>query len=189
MATENLMTYYYGEKVFTLPLQPAQIIGANDPIFTVGISSSFEISDIGSPTPTLTEVGSIPAGISFDNGLFSGTASVGTGGLYPISLSAQNSIGYSNSKSIQLTVLERPSFINSAPTGTAFNSPFTFDYSVNGYPVPTFTLGSGTLPSGLALSGGGVLTGTPNTSGTYSARVDTTNSLGVTGQSFSFLVV
>jgi large repetitive protein len=48
---------------------------------------------------------------------------------------------------------------------------------------------SGTLPSGLTLSGSGVLSGTPTTTGTYDFTVGATDSLGNTGSIYYSLSV
>ena len=52
----------------------------------------------GAPTPALTETGALPAGITFtDNGngtaTIAGTATSGTGGSYPITITATNAVG------------------------------------------------------------------------------------------------
>ena len=71
--------------------------------------------------------------------------------------------------------------INANPNlvGAAVGQP----YSVNLYPAGgtapyTFTLLSGSLPPGLALSSGGVISGTPSTAGTYNFTVMAADSAG-----------
>jgi hypothetical protein len=65
---------------------------------TVGTSYSLPITPTGYDTPTLTESSNLPSGLSFTtngNGTatISGTPAVGSGGSYPITITATNAYG------------------------------------------------------------------------------------------------
>ncbi|HWG74121.1 MAG TPA: putative Ig domain-containing protein [Acidimicrobiales bacterium] len=56
--------------------------------FTVGAPGSFTVTATGTPPPTITESGALPAGVTFTNGVLSGTPAPGTGGDYPLVFTA-----------------------------------------------------------------------------------------------------
>src|SRR6185437_5977432 len=72
------------------------ITSGNSTTFTAGTAGSFTVTATGTPTPSLTESGALPSGITFhDNGngsaTLSGTASVA--GTFPITFTATNGVG------------------------------------------------------------------------------------------------
>jgi hypothetical protein len=68
------------------------------------------------------------------------------------------------------------------PPAPVSGGSYTHTFTVTGATgAVTWTLASGTLPPGLTLSSGGVLSGTPTTPGTYVFTVQATDSLGLTG--------
>jgi hypothetical protein len=84
------------------------IAGPSSATFTVGAPGAVTISATGYPVPTLTEVGALPAGVTFvDNkngtGTLSGSPSVS--GIFPISFSAQNGVGAPSVLPFTLTVV------------------------------------------------------------------------------------
>jgi hypothetical protein len=85
------------------------ITSANHTTFTVGVPGTFTVTTTGSPTPSLSETGTLPSGVTFvDKG--NGTATLsGTVpnssyvGTYPLTISAQNAQG-TGTQSFTLTV-------------------------------------------------------------------------------------
>src|SRR5262249_57383948 len=66
---------------FTLTVnQIPAITSANNTTFTVGAAGSFTVTASGSPTPTLSETGALPNGVTFTaaTGVLSGTPATGT---------------------------------------------------------------------------------------------------------------
>ena len=65
--------------------QAPAITSANNTTLTQGTSGSFTVTTTGSPTPTLSEAGSLPSGVSFNTstGVLSGTPGTGTVGDLP----------------------------------------------------------------------------------------------------------
>ncbi len=82
------------------------ITSANSTISTVGSSGSFTLTATGSPTPTLSESGTLPSGVSFNTstGVLGGTPASGTNGTYSITFTASNGIGSNATQSFTLTV-------------------------------------------------------------------------------------
>ena len=71
--------------------------------FTLGTAGTFNVSAIGSPTPSIAlTAGTLPTGVTFSNGILSGTASVG--GNYPVTFTATNGVGSPVTQSFILDV-------------------------------------------------------------------------------------
>jgi hypothetical protein len=61
-----------------------------------------------------------------------------------------------------------PRITSAAPSAAAaVGAPYSHAFAATGWPTPTFSLAAGSLPPGLALSGDGLLSGTPTTAGEY----------------------
>src|SRR5207237_1132601 len=100
---------------FTLTVNQAPAItSANATAFTVGTPGSFTVAATGNPTPTLTETGTLPTGVSFNagTGALSGTPAAKTSGTYSITFTAANGVGSKATQNFTLTV-NRDSVINS----------------------------------------------------------------------------
>src|SRR5579862_6814917 len=69
---------------------------------------------------------------------------------------------------------------DSLPNGS-IGTPYTAQLSVNAQGSYTFTVASGNLPPGLGLSGQGLISGTPNQSGTYNFVAMASLPLGTNG--------
>ena len=68
---------------------------------------------------------------------------------------------------------------------------YEYIFSATGTPTPTFAIASGVLPPGLNLDPGGVLSGTPTSTGTFSFAIRATNGFvpDAISQSLSITVV
>ena len=67
----------------------------------------------GFPTPALSETGALPTGVTFvDNGdgtaTLAGTPAAGTGGTYPLTITATNGVSPDATQTFTLTVAPRP---------------------------------------------------------------------------------
>ena len=106
-ATDN--AGFSGQVVFSWTIASAPAFtSAASASFTAGTASAFTVTAAGTPTPALSENGTLPSGVSFvDNGdgtgSLSGTAAAGSAGSYPLQLSAASSAGMA-SQSFTLTV-------------------------------------------------------------------------------------
>jgi mono/diheme cytochrome c family protein len=84
-----------------------------------------------------------------------------------------------------------PSFTSTAAATFTIGSSGTFNVTASGVPVPTFSHIGGSMPSGMSLSSGGVLSGTPalgTTSGNRSLTFRATNSAGTADQVFTLTI-
>jgi len=98
-----------------------------------------------------------------------------------VDITAMDVMGY--------TTAAAPVFTDGPPPSSANpNTAYSFTYTASGSPAPTFALATGSLPSGLSLTTAGLLSGTPNTPGTYTGTVRASNSVGSVTQSFSITV-
>lgn len=171
------------------------ITSAASTTFTTGIVGTFAVTTSGTPTPAITRTGALPSGVGFvDNGngtaTLSGTAAAGTGGTYPITLTAANTVMPNATQSFTLTVNQPPAFISSAPTGTGvIGTAYTHTYAASGFPASfTYSVATGALPGGLSLTSG-VISGTPTTAGTFTGTVNVSNAvLPNAAQAFSIVI-
>ena len=103
----------------------------------------------------------------------------GTGGAYPITITATNSAG-TNMQSFTLTV-SAPAAITSANSTTfVVGTNGSFTVTRTGFPTPTLSV-SGTLPTGVTFTPGtGALSGTPGagTGGSYPLVFTASNGVG-----------
>ncbi|MGB1464963.1 MAG: Ig-like domain-containing protein [Alcanivorax nanhaiticus] len=146
--------------------------------FREGVAASpVQFAASGVPEPGISLTGSLPAGVTWDNTnhRISGTPATGSGGSYPLQIKASSSVG-SVTRNFTLTVEGPPSITSSAYTTFQQGQPGSFTVTANGYPAPTFSLTSGSLPSGITLSSSGILSGTPsNSTGSYSLGITASN--------------
>jgi hypothetical protein len=140
--------------------------------FTPGSAGSFQFASTGVPTPTFTTASTLPAGVTLSSsGLLAGTAAAGTGGNYPITVSASNGIGGPATRSFTLVVTSPPVFSGSATLNAVAGSPVSVQVGAAGFPAETnanlFTndfsaaLPTSWAPSGVAAVTGGSLQLTP----------------------------
>lgn len=104
------------------PNQPPAITSANSTTFAENVPVSFTATATGSPAPTLTETGALPAGVTFTDGRFGGTPDTGTSRVYNLTITATNGIGTPAVQSFTLNVI-----VSGTITGTVFR-----DYNLNG---------------------------------------------------------
>jgi hypothetical protein len=174
-------------QLLNLPATAPAITSAATATSTVGTPFSFTVNASGSPAPTLTETGALPANMTFtDNGngtaTIAGTSLPTTGGSYPITITATNASGTAT-QAFSLTNVEGPVSITSSATATFTTGvTSTFNILTTGYPITLSE--TGTMPSGLTLATnsnglGGTISGTPaaTSAGTYQITVTATNSL------------
>jgi streptogramin lyase len=161
---------------------------------------NFEVTSSSAPVASLTESGSLPAGLTFtDNG--DGTASIqgvipaGSAGSYPITITADNGYG-TTSQDFTLTVTtttSAPVITSSASDTESFGNPVNYSVTTQGYPAPALSE-TGAMPAGLAFTDNGngtaTISGTPTTgsAGVHNLVITATNSVGSTTQNFALTV-
>ncbi|HEU5214655.1 MAG TPA: putative Ig domain-containing protein [Gaiellaceae bacterium] len=174
---------------FTLTVDAAlAITSADHATFTVGTAGTFTVTSDGTPTATLSESGALPSGVTFvDNGdgtaTLAGTPDAGSGGAYPLTLTAHNGVAPDAQQSFTLTVDEAPAITSAASTTFVAGSAGSFSVTTSGFPAPGIGE-TGALPSGVTFvdngDGTATLSGTPaaGTGGTYDLALDAGNGVG-----------
>jgi hypothetical protein len=157
-----------------------------------GAAFSFAITTNGSPTPTLTETGALPQGVSFvnnGNGTATLTGGATTAGTYPLTLTATNSRGKAT-QAFKLVVGSAPAITSpNAGSGQAGQA-LAISITTTGSPTPTLTR-TGTLPGGVTFTttnGTATLAGVPTKSGVFKITVTATSAAGKATQAFTLTV-
>jgi hypothetical protein len=179
---------------FTLTVNQAPgLTGPDNPSFNVGKTGSFIVTASGFPSPILSTQGALPAGISFHaaTGLLSGTPAEDTGGIYAVTLTADNGIGTPALLHFVLTVNQPLAFPTANHTAFLLGKPNSFTVAATGFPKPAL-IENGKLPMGVTFdTSTGILSGSPpvGTDGTYSLTFIAQNGVAAdVFQSFTFVV-
>jgi hypothetical protein len=175
--------------------QGPAITSAASTTFITGTAGSFTVTTTGNPAARLSETGTLPIGvIFFDNGngtaTFLGTPAAGTGGTYPITITASNGVGTNATQTFTLTVDQAPAITSAASTTFTAGVTGSFTVTGSGYPAPTFTE-TGSLPSGVTFLSSGALSGlaSAGTGGIYTITITASNGVGTNAtQTFTLTV-
>lgn len=162
--------------------QAPAITSGNTAAFDIGQAGSFTVTTTGYPTASITEAGALPNGLTFvDNGdgtaTLSGTPLAGSGGTYPLSLTAANGVNPDASQTLTVSVGQPPAFTSPPSATFTAGSAGSFTVTTSGSPTATISRIGGTLPSGLSFAAGSggtaTISGTPaaGTGGTYSVTL------------------
>ena len=144
---------------------------------TVGTSYSQQLSAAGGATPYTWAVtsGSLPAGLSLGSGgVISGTPTAAGSSTFTVratdaaSRTATLSLTLTVSASLTISTTSLPAGI----VGTAYDQQLE---AAGGTTPYAWTVAAGTLPAGLSLSPGGVLSGSPATAGSVTFTVQVTD--------------
>ena len=173
-------------QTFTLEVDGAPAItSADTATFTTGQSGSFSVTTSGFPAAALSESGALPTGVSFtDNGngtaTVAGTPDVGSGGVFPFTITASNGVGVDASQGFSLDVSQAPS-VTSADTATfTTGESGSFSVTTSGFPAAALS-DSGDLPTGVTFTDNGngtaTLAGTPaeGTGGFFNLTITASN--------------
>jgi Putative Ig domain/Domain of unknown function DUF11 len=165
------------------PIAPLAVTTTSLPAVTAGTAYSQLLSASGGVTPYTWSLasGALPAGVTLSaGGTLSGTPSAPGG--YTFTVQAADSESPAVTATGQLTLTVNPAAVaplavttTSLPggvTGSAYSQSLSADGGTTPY---TWSLADGSLPSGLELSPGGVITGTPKGAGTSSFTVKVTD--------------
>jgi hypothetical protein len=162
--------------------------------FNMGQAGEVAVTTTGGPTPTLTESGALPAGLSFvasTNGtaLIEGTPTAA--GVTDVTVTATNGITPNATQTLAIVVDAGPSF-TSAASGTLIQGvPGSVTVTTGGYPAPSLGW-SGSVPAGLSFTdnhnGTATIAGTPSSVGVTTLTLLATNTYGSASQSFTLTV-
>ena len=181
-------------QAFTLTVDQAPTItSGTSTTFTVGSAGTFSVTTHAFPAPAISETGNLPSGVTFhDNGdgtaSLSGTPTHGSGGKYPLTVTASNEVGNDATQSFNLTVDEAPYFTSANSASFSYKESSSFKPTAAGYPAPAITVW-GTLPKGITFTNGS-LAGTPTKKGTVQVLFTASNGISPNAtQIFSLTVV
>ncbi len=172
---------------------PPSITSGNAGYFTLGQAGAIAITTTGAPTPSITETGTLPPGLTFTdeaNGtaLIQGTPTAT--GTATLTITAHNGIGSDATQTLTLIVGQAPAFTSSATATAQLNTAFTDTVTTSGYPAPVF--GWSNVPPGLSVTDNhdGTLTiaGTPTTAGTYAMPLTAVSAYGTAQQTLTITV-
>ena len=167
--------------------------------FTVSAAGSFKVTTTGAPTPSITETGALPGGVAFVNNgdgtaTLSGTPAAGTGGTYPLIITASNGVGTPATQNFILKVNQAPAITSANNATFAAGATGSFTVTTTGAPISSVTE-TGALPSGVTFVNNGdgtaTLSGTPasGTGGTYPLTITASNGVGTPAtQNFTLTV-
>ncbi len=173
----------------TYTVTPVGSLGLNyvtPQTFTAGLAAATQSAALINPTPGVSttyavSIGSLPPGMSLNAGTGDITGTPTTPGVYPFSVTATNGTRTATSSptytimsaaALSLSYLTPATF--AAASAIATQSP-TLANATSGV-ATTYTLTSGTLPTGLSLDAGtGNITGTPTTPGVFTFTVTVAN--------------
>jgi hypothetical protein len=170
----------------TIGCQTITVTNPTNTTGTVNAPFSEQFTQSGAiGTATFTTVSPLPNGITLSPaGLLSGTPT--QPGTFPIVVTVTDANGCTGTSATynliiacQVITVTNPA-TTSGPAGSPFSETFTQTGAIG---TVTFTLASGTLPTGLTLAPTGVLSGTPTQGGTFPITVTVTDSNGCTGTS------
>jgi hypothetical protein len=160
------------------------------PNATDGTAYSATITATGGAAPYSFSVtsGTLPIGLSLSNvGVLSGAPSVY--GTFNFTVTATDSSSPVQSAPVALTLQINPPalvFTGAALTGAILGNPYSATLQASGGVSPySYAVTGGSLPAGLSLSSGGVLSGTPTALGNFTFAVTATDSASPTSQTVS----
>ncbi len=175
--------YQGGVLVSATAVSGLRFASANNATFTVGQAGSFTVQTAGLPPATsITQSGSLPAGVTFtDNG--NGTATLaGTpaapGGSFPLTFTASNGVTPPVAQNFTLTVQQAPSITSAAATTFSLGAAGSFTVTTAAFPAATVSM-TGALPAGVTFTPGSngtaTLAGTPGETGSFPLTITAAN--------------
>ena len=136
------------------------ITSASGTMFTVGTAGSFTVTTTGTPTPSISETGALPNGVTFtDKGngtaTLAGTPAAGSAGTYQFTVTASNGVSPNATQTFTLTVNPAPTgdfSLSASPSSRSIKRGQSTNYPITINPLNSFTvsLSLGTLPRGVA---------------------------------------
>ena len=179
---------FAGTRAYSLSITAGPVVNLSPTSLPAGneaLSYSQVIAASGGTAPYTYAVtsGALPPGLSLSvGGTLSGNPI--TSGSYGFTVTATDAQGYLGSRTYALSITAAPT-ITIAPSSlpaASENLPYSQSITASGGTAPyDYAVTSGSLPPGLTLSSGGVLSGAPTASGSFNITVTATDALTYTG--------
>ncbi len=143
------------------------------------VGESFVFQIMATKSPTSYAASGLPTELNFNptTGAISGTLT--SRGIYNVTLSATNGAGTSAATTPVHLVVGEPIITSALSVSGTAELPFTYQMAANQETV-LLTVDPATMPDGLALTNGGVISGTPRAEGVYHVTLKVQNVAGVT---------
>ncbi|MGZ5529898.1 MAG: putative Ig domain-containing protein, partial [Limisphaerales bacterium] len=172
------------DKTISVSAAPGAPIINSAAAASVIVGTPFTYTITAGGTPTGFGATNLPPGLTFSNGVISGTPTIV--GTFNIQISATNpsGVGYGN---LALTVkLPLPVITSAAVADGKVNTPFSYTVQATG--VATSFSATG-LPGGIAINSlTGAMTGTPTNAGIFNATITANNSTGATTNALTIII-
>lgn len=174
----------------TISIAPASL-----PAGTAGIAySTTSLATSGGNAPYAFSLasGALPSGLTLaSNGTLSGTPT--SSGNFSFTAKVTDAFSYTGTRSYTLTIVAGSMAITPATLpAPIYSSSYSQQLTVSGGVAPyTFSINGGSLPTGIALSSTGTLTGSPSKAGTYTfsvTAVDSSSNLTSVSQSYTLTI-
>jgi Ca2+-binding RTX toxin-like protein len=181
--------------VSSLPISnnpnPPSILVINSDLAAVSINlgASFSHQITASGSPTSFGATRLPTGLKLNakTGLISGKPT--KVGVFSVTLQALKKGSTTATATKVFTVVQVPTFMYAPTINAKKGKALKVAPTIAGYPAPTFSILTGSLPPGLSLNAStAAITGTPTTVGTYPFTVRGSNSTGNTDRSATIVV-
>jgi hypothetical protein len=174
---------------FTLTVDaPPTITSADATTFTEGSEGNFTVTTTGTPTPSVTESGTLPKGVTFNESADTLSGDPTQEGSFPVEFTAHNGIGTDAVQRFTLTVDAAPTITSADATTFTEGSEGSFKVTATGTPAPTIKE-TGTLPKGVTFNEStDTLSGTPTQEGSFSISFTANNGVGFSTQGSTLTV-
>ena len=199
--SHGLMARYNGDANHEPATSPVLTQTVDTPLITV-TPTTLPMATAGSPYASISPLasggtaphtfslsGALPDGLSFASGTLSGTPS--QVGSFDVTITATDSsapVPFTGTRNYSIvvqgpTLLLPDTVLPDAAAGTAYA--VTLNGATGGIAPYSYVVSVGTLPAGLSLSGGGVLSGVPTAAGVFNFTITATDATTGTGAPYA----